>query len=283
MSHSASARENLLAMGASHLEQQALLFLDDQQRASSGGAFAVSTPPNATATESIVQTIVGPLQQMLVSYGLVEEECLPGRERLLFTVVAVLATFVVLAVEWRRRVQSLSRRLREAEASVRFLNDKLHMSHPSSSSSSASHPKKEIRIFMVRWAVVPFAMHVALVNSSCVFFLPAMYPFSSPILVPAKDGAFDLLHYGHMNAFRLARSLGTHLIVGLNSDESISECKGPPLMKDDERLTMVSACKFVDEVIPGCPYVVRFCAVSDSEVSIVSCTALLTICRPIPI
>jgi ethanolamine-phosphate cytidylyltransferase len=67
-----------------------------------------------------------------------------------------------------------------------------------------------------------------------------------------------LLHYGHMNAFRLARSLGTHLIVGLNSDESISECKGPPLMKDDERLTMVSACKFVDEVIPGCPYVVRF-------------------------
>jgi ethanolamine-phosphate cytidylyltransferase len=81
-----------------------------------------------------------------------------------------------------------------------------------------------------------------------------------------KDGAFDLLHYGHMNAFRLARSLGTHLIVGLNSDESISECKGPPLMKDDERLTMVSACKFVDEVIPGCPYVVRFCAVSENEV-----------------
>jgi ethanolamine-phosphate cytidylyltransferase len=59
-----------------------------------------------------------------------------------------------------------------------------------------------------------------------------------------------------MNAFRLARSLGTQLIVGLNSDESITECKGPPLMKDDERLTMVGACKFVDEVIPGCPYVV---------------------------
>jgi hypothetical protein len=171
MTHSASARENLLAMGASHLEQQALLFLDDQQRASSGGAFAVSTPPNATETESIVQTIVGPLQQMLVSFGLVEEECLPGRERLLFTVVAVLATAAVLAVEWRRRVRSLSRRLREAEASVRYLNDKLHMSHPSSasaSSSSASHPKKEIRIFMVRWAVDLFAVHVALADSSCV-------------------------------------------------------------------------------------------------------------------
>lgn len=69
------------------------------------------------------------------------------------------------------------------------------------------------------------------------------------------DGAFDLLHFGHMNAFRLARSLGTHLVVGVNSDESITQCKGAPLMSDNERLTMVSACKFVDEVIPDCPYI----------------------------
>jgi len=71
------------------------------------------------------------------------------------------------------------------------------------------------------------------------------------------DGAFDLMHYGHMNAFRLARSLGTHLIVGVNSDESIIQCKGPPLMNDQERLTMVQGCKFVDEVVPGCPYVMN--------------------------
>jgi len=71
------------------------------------------------------------------------------------------------------------------------------------------------------------------------------------------DGAFDLLHFGHMNAFRLGRSLGTHLVVGLNSDESISKCKGTPLMNDNERLTMVSACKFVDEVVPGVPYVMN--------------------------
>ena len=61
------------------------------------------------------------------------------------------------------------------------------------------------------------------------------------------DGAFDMMHYGHMNAFRLARSLGTHLIVGVNSDASIKECKGAPLMNDDERLTMVKGCKFVGE------------------------------------
>jgi glycerol-3-phosphate cytidylyltransferase-like family protein len=43
--------------------------------------------------------------------------------------------------------------------------------------------------------------------------------------------------------------------VGVNSDESIARCKGPPLMNDAERLTMVEACKFVDQVVPDCPYV----------------------------
>ena len=69
------------------------------------------------------------------------------------------------------------------------------------------------------------------------------------------DGAFDMMHYGHMNAFRLGRSLGTHLVVGVNSDESITKCKGAPLMNDSERMTMVKGCKFVDEVVPDCPYV----------------------------
>ncbi len=40
------------------------------------------------------------------------------------------------------------------------------------------------------------------------------------------DGAFDMMHYGHMNAFRQGKSLGTHLVVGINSDESITRCKG---------------------------------------------------------
>ena len=63
------------------------------------------------------------------------------------------------------------------------------------------------------------------------------------------------MHYGHMNAFRLGKSLGTYLIVGVNSDGSITKCKGPPLMNDKERLTMVEGCKFVDDVVPNCPYI----------------------------
>lgn len=69
------------------------------------------------------------------------------------------------------------------------------------------------------------------------------------------DGAFDMMHFGHMNAFRQGKALGTHLVVGVNSDESIAKCKGPPVMNDQERLTAVEGCKFVDEVVPGVPYV----------------------------
>ncbi|CAM9217293.1 unnamed protein product [Discosporangium mesarthrocarpum] len=69
------------------------------------------------------------------------------------------------------------------------------------------------------------------------------------------DGAFDMMHFGHMNAFRQGKALGTHLVVGVNSDESITKCKGPPVMNDEERLTAVQGCKFVDEVVPNVPYV----------------------------
>ena len=40
------------------------------------------------------------------------------------------------------------------------------------------------------------------------------------------DGAFDMMHYGHMNAFRQGAALGTYLIVGVNSDASITVNKG---------------------------------------------------------
>lgn len=70
------------------------------------------------------------------------------------------------------------------------------------------------------------------------------------------DGAFDLTHYGHMNAFRHARERGGYLVVGVNSDESVRECKGAsPILNDAERQAAVAACRFVDEVLPATPYV----------------------------
>jgi ethanolamine-phosphate cytidylyltransferase len=69
------------------------------------------------------------------------------------------------------------------------------------------------------------------------------------------DGAFDMMHYGHMNAFRQGAALGTYLIVGVNSDASITVNKGQPVCNDDERLQCVAGCKFVNEVVTDVPYV----------------------------
>lgn len=71
------------------------------------------------------------------------------------------------------------------------------------------------------------------------------------------DGAFDMMHYGHMNAFRQGRALGTYLIVGVNSDETITACKGKPVCAEKERIETVKGCKFVDEVVEGVPYIMN--------------------------
>ncbi|XP_027339476.1 ethanolamine-phosphate cytidylyltransferase isoform X2 [Abrus precatorius] len=70
------------------------------------------------------------------------------------------------------------------------------------------------------------------------------------------DGCFDMMHYGHCNALRQARALGDQLIVGVVSDSEITANKGPPVTPLHERLIMVNAVKWVDEVIPEAPYAI---------------------------
>lgn len=69
------------------------------------------------------------------------------------------------------------------------------------------------------------------------------------------DGCFDMMHFGHANAFRQARALGDVLVVGVNADEDIHKYKGPPTMTTEERTVAVRACKWVDEVVDNAPYV----------------------------
>lgn len=69
------------------------------------------------------------------------------------------------------------------------------------------------------------------------------------------DGCFDMMHYGHANALRQAKELGDYLVVGVHNDLEIMKHKGIPVMKDQERLAAVAACKWVDLVVPNAPYV----------------------------
>ncbi|KAG6497464.1 hypothetical protein ZIOFF_041301 [Zingiber officinale] len=70
------------------------------------------------------------------------------------------------------------------------------------------------------------------------------------------DGCFDMMHYGHCNALRQARALGDQLVVGVVSDDEIKANKGPPVTPLHERMTMVGAVKWVDEVIQDAPYAI---------------------------
>lgn len=65
------------------------------------------------------------------------------------------------------------------------------------------------------------------------------------------NGCFDLLHPGHISLLRRAASLCDRLIVGLNSDASVSRLKGPqrPLQNARQRGNALAALPFVDAVV----------------------------------
>ncbi len=64
------------------------------------------------------------------------------------------------------------------------------------------------------------------------------------------NGCFDLLHAGHVRYLRQARAEGDLLVVGLNSDRSVRELKGPgrPLVSQEERAELLAALEMVDYV-----------------------------------
>jgi cytidyltransferase-like protein len=64
------------------------------------------------------------------------------------------------------------------------------------------------------------------------------------------NGCFDLLHPGHVRLLERARALGDVLVVGLNSDRSLQEFKGPgrPLVPERERAEVMAALEAVDAV-----------------------------------
>ena len=64
------------------------------------------------------------------------------------------------------------------------------------------------------------------------------------------NGVFDILHRGHLEYLAAAKSLGDHLIVGVNSDVSVRRIKGPlrPVVPEEDRAFLVSQLIPVDAV-----------------------------------
>jgi glycerol-3-phosphate cytidylyltransferase len=68
-------------------------------------------------------------------------------------------------------------------------------------------------------------------------------------------GVFDLFHIGHLNILKRARLECDHLIVGISTDELSESAKNKkPFIPFQERMDLVEAVKYVDEVVPQTSY-----------------------------
>ena len=65
------------------------------------------------------------------------------------------------------------------------------------------------------------------------------------------NGCFDILHMGHADYLARAKSLGDILVVGLNTDRSVSRIKGKnrPVNNQDARALLLASLVFVDAVV----------------------------------
>lgn len=72
------------------------------------------------------------------------------------------------------------------------------------------------------------------------------------------QGSFDLLHNGHIEQLRKAKEKGDFLYVGVWPDDVVSYYRGKnyPILSLHERVLMVLACKYADDVVIGTPYAI---------------------------
>ena len=65
------------------------------------------------------------------------------------------------------------------------------------------------------------------------------------------NGCFDILHLGHVDYLEKARALGDKLVLGLNTDDSVSRFKGPdrPIQDQNSRAHILASMQFIDLVV----------------------------------
>jgi len=65
----------------------------------------------------------------------------------------------------------------------------------------------------------------------------------------AVNGVFDLFHVGHVRLLKRAKEMFKEVIVTLDSDALTMEEKRKPIFKQDERVEILKACRYVDDVV----------------------------------
>ena len=65
------------------------------------------------------------------------------------------------------------------------------------------------------------------------------------------NGCFDIIHRGHIELFKYAKSLGDYLVVGVDTDDRIRASKGEsrPINNLEDRIEMLNSIRYIDEVV----------------------------------
>jgi rfaE bifunctional protein nucleotidyltransferase chain/domain len=80
--------------------------------------------------------------------------------------------------------------------------------------------------------------------------LPLSETLGKEVKISFVNGCFDVLHPGHIELLKFARSLGDYLIVAIDSDEKVAQMKGPerPIFSQYDRALMLKSIRYVDVV-----------------------------------
>ena len=81
-----------------------------------------------------------------------------------------------------------------------------------------------------------------------------------------------MFHIGHARVLEQAKKLFpyVHLIVGVSGDEETTRKKGKIVMTENERVDILRHCKWVDEIICPCPWIITLDFVNEHNIDFVA-------------
>ena len=73
------------------------------------------------------------------------------------------------------------------------------------------------------------------------------------------DMVGDLFHYGHTNALKTIydtyiKNTNNKLVVGVHNDKTVESYKRKPILTMDERIKVISTCKYIYKIIPDADF-----------------------------